>query len=387
MPKLLFISNLFPDAREPLRGLDNATLLHHLRDWCEIRVIAVRSSLSAAAILGRPFPQTPRPEDRDFEPFILHSPYIPKIGSRFNHRLLARSLGRTLSEIRDEFAYEHVLCSWLYPDGCAVARLAGEMSFPYTLIAQGTDAHQYLQIPTRKRLILSAIDGSERVITRSRMLSKLLEEAGVQSEKCLPVYNGVNTEIFHPGGGEITRNELGLPLKEKILLFVGNFLPIKDPLLLIRTHGIISRSHKDTIVRLVLVGQGPLEKKMKEQVASEGTLDRVVIPGAKKSEEVARYMQAADLLCIPSRNEGLPNVLLQALACGLPVIANDVGGIAEVLNQDFLGRTVPSRKPEVLASEIVSELDRFHDSEAIAKYASGFSWQKTANAYYKVMFE
>ena len=138
--KLLFISNLFPDADEPYRGLDNATLLHQLSAGYDIRVLSPRPTLP----LATPKNRRCRAGDESFAPVYLPAPYIPKVGSRFNHTLMARALRPALRALRGEFPFEAVLSSWVYPDGCAVAKLAGEGGFPFAVVAQGSDVHQYL---------------------------------------------------------------------------------------------------------------------------------------------------------------------------------------------------------------------------------------------------
>ena len=134
--RLLFVSNLFPDSSEPIRGLDNACLLSYLRGhFDEIRAVGVRPVLGGARTFSA------RAEDEFLSPVYCTTRYIPKIGSRWNHRLMARALGKTLARVRTEFPFDRVLGSWLYPDGCALRKLSGSMGFPLWLISQGSDAH------------------------------------------------------------------------------------------------------------------------------------------------------------------------------------------------------------------------------------------------------
>ena len=155
--KLLFVSNLFPDATDPVRGLDNACLLRYLRPHCEsVRAVALRPTLSLKR-LGDPSRYWhPREEDAWLSPIYVPVSYVPKFGSRWNHRLMARALSARLEALRREGAFDVILGSWLYPDGCALARLAPRLRFPFVLICQGSDAHQYLDMPVRRRLIVEA---------------------------------------------------------------------------------------------------------------------------------------------------------------------------------------------------------------------------------------
>ncbi|MFT4549592.1 MAG: teichuronic acid biosynthesis glycosyltransferase TuaC [Verrucomicrobiales bacterium] len=375
--RLLFVSNLFPDSTEPIRGLDNACLLHYLGEhFDEIRAVGIRPTLSGR---GEFFA---REEDAALSPQFCTVPYIPKIGSRWNHRLMARSLGKELARIRKGFAFDAVLGSWLYPDGCALARLSVTMGFPFWLICQGSDAHSYLDMSVRRRLIVAAANHSRGVITRSGDLAKRLGAAGVAEEKLHPIYNGVDTETFKPApDAGAARSALGLEAGRDYLLFVGNFLPVKNPRLLLEAWQLACESLPDRDLGLVMIGAGPMEEEIRHQAEQVGLGDRLVLPGRLPPTEVADYMRAARCLVLSSHNEGVPNVVLEAFASGLPVISTDVGGISEVLDSEFLGTLVPPGDPQALAAAICETLQAESESEKIAERAQRFAWRRTAEQY------
>jgi glycosyltransferase involved in cell wall biosynthesis len=371
VPPLLFISNLFPDTREPYRGLDNATVLHHLAREFEIRVVALRPKLPLRP--ARRFEC--RPEDRVFAPKYLEVPYIPKIGSRWNHRLMAR----TLREALDETTPSLVLSSWIYPDSCAVSLLSAELGFPFVSIAQGSDVHQYLKMPVRRSIIVEALGRASAVITRSGELARLLAEAGVAREKAHPVYNGIDFEVFKPGDPAAARRSLGLPVEGKMALFVGNFFDIKNPLLLVEAFAGLA----DKSAFLVTIGGGPLEAEAKALAAKLAA--KVIFAGRKLAPEVAEYMRAADLLCLPSKNEGVPNVILEAFASGLPVLASRVGGIPEVHNREFLGKLVAPGDAGALREAMAELLSQPPRREQIREHGLQFSWERAASAYARLL--
>jgi len=377
--KVAFVSNLFPDTSEPFRGLDNSVLLQHLARDCEIRVIAPRPTL--------PFNPTSagsraaRPVDDQFKPIYPKTLSVPKIGSPVNHLLFARAIRKPLQALRTSFPFDVILCSWTYPDGCAVARVARELGVPFVLIAQGSDVHVYLQMAFRRKLICDAANQSSATITRSKKLADLLREAGVAKEKLHPIYNGVDLETFRPGDRDAARTTLGLLLDAKIILFVGNFLDVKNPLLLVEAHAGLCRRNLGGKIRLVMLGDGPLRDDAWRKADESGYADAVHLVGRKPPAEVARYMQAADLLCISSDNEGVPNVVLEAFACGLPVVSTRVGGIPEVLVENFLGRLVEKRNLPELVAALEATLATTADSDKIRNHAAQFSWERTVAAY------
>ncbi len=382
-PRLLFVSNLFPDQAEPYRGLDNATVLHHLRDDFEIRALSPRPALGVAPWAGRErTARRAREIDAPFAPRYLEVPYIPKVGSRWNHRLMARALRPVLRQLREEFAFDVVLCSWLYPDGCAAVPLCAELDLPCVLISQGTDAHQYLKNPVRRRLIVGACGGSDGVVTRSKELARLLGEAGVAAGKLHPIYNGVDTEVFRPRDKEELRAQLGAGVRGgPLLLFVGNLLPIKDPGALLEAFArLLQRGAGDA--ELVMVGKGPLRPELERQCGQLGIADRVTFTGPLDAAEVARWMAAADVLCMSSINEGLPNVVLEALSSGLPIVATDVGGIAEVVDRPERGAVVPRGDREAYCSALQQLLSRQNPQSAPLKR---FDWASAASAYRELL--
>ena len=382
--KLLFVSNLFPDADDPVRGLDNACLLHALSDRVEeIRAIGIRPTL------GKKREYEAREEDRKFSPRYCCPFYIPKVGSRWNHRLMARSLRQTIREIRSEFPFDVVLGSWLYPDGCALAQLAREMDFRYLLICQGSDARAYLDIPVRRKLIVDAARGSGGVITRSADLARRLREAGVSSEKLHPIYNGVDTSVFRPASDSAKeRAALGLDAEADYLVYVGNFLPVKNPMRLLDAWrqarlelGSQAAPHD---LRLVMIGAGPMEGQIRSWAAENGLSEMLTLTGRLAPPEVAGYLRLGRCLVLSSHNEGVPNVVLEALASGVPVVSTEVGGISEIITSEELGTLVPPNNIKALAQALVDCVTGTASRE-IAQKGAEFSWAETAERYLRLI--
>jgi glycosyltransferase involved in cell wall biosynthesis len=378
--RLVFVSNLFPDTREPYRGLDNATVLQQLTNRWDVRVLGLRPTLPL-----RSGSWTPRDEDHKLHPRFIATPYLPKIGSRWNHKLMAGALRGPLRELGAEFPYDVVLSSWIYPDSCAVAALSQEIGFPFVSIAQGSDVHQYLKNPVRRKIIARSMPGAKSIITRSAELGRLLGEAGVPSEKLHPIYNGVDHSVFKPGDRAAARAALFLPPDVPIILFVGNFYPIKNPLLLIEAHAhVCNNDHALLRTKLVMLGGGPLTDNARKLADRLQFGPNVLLPGRKSAREVAKYMQAADVLCIPSVNEGVPNVVLEAFACGLPVVASRVGGLAEVHPGDSCGRLIePHLAP--LSAALRSVLREPPSRDAIAAHGAQFTWESAADQYHALL--
>jgi len=220
------------------------------------------------------------------------------------------------------------------------------------------------------------------VITRSADLARRLEGAGIAGEKLHTVYNGVDTGLFRPADApEAAREKLGLGPNADALLFVGNFLPVKNPLMLLEAWRLAREKLPDRDLRLIMIGAGPMEAAIRGRAAQLGLQDALDLPGRLPSSAVADYLRAARCLVLSSHNEGVPNVVLEAMASGVPVVSTDVGGISEVLDAPFMGKLVPPGDGEALAEAIVEIVGSPSDRGRISARGEQYSWEATARRY------
>jgi glycosyltransferase involved in cell wall biosynthesis len=241
--------------------------------------------------------------------------------------------------------------------------------------------HQYLRIPARREAICRWLPRASAIITRSAELARLLAEAGLAKEKLHPIYNGIDFQRFKCADQREARQTLNLPLDAPIILAVGNLLPIKNPLLLVEAHAELCRLPDFANTQLVFVGSGPLYSEIRARADAGGHGARVLLAGRQDADTVARYMQAASVLCLPSNNEGVPNVILEAFACGLPVVASRVGGLPEVHNHEYLGRLTPPGDASAVGEALREILSQPIDHAQIQEHARRFSWERTGAAY------
>lgn len=377
--RVLYISNLFPDSERFSHGIFNARLTRYLSRLCDVQVISPRPRLPFCrrAVLSA------CKEDLNTQPVYPPVFYIPIIGTPFNHWLMAVSLRKVISKTIKDF--DVVLGAWIYPDCCGVAILSRELRFPFVVTALGSDVHQYLKMPLRRKIIVKYLNSASAIISCSKNLAQLLAEAGLPTSKLYPIYYGVDQDVFKPGDKIAARNSLGFSLNESVILYVGNLLGIKNPLMLLEAFLLVKMSNPQKRFRLVYIGDGELKKKLEVKIREKNLTDSVVLAGRKKPGEVATYMQAADLLCLTSTNEGVPNVVLEALATGLPVVATRVGGVPEILDGLDGCRLVPAQDIQALATAIGEILSEPKDSAKLVEHSKKYAWETTAQEYYGVL--
>lgn len=346
--RLLFVSNLFPNAAEPVRGIFNAQQVAALSKLCEVTVVA-------------PTSQTMSDENRAgvrvIYPKFFH---VPVLSRPFNGRLFARAIEPVLR--REQF--DVALASWAYPDAYGVMLVAEKLKFPFATTVLGSDVNIFFESPTRKQQILRALRAGRVVFAKSKALQSHLTAEGIES---VIDYNGIDREKFRPVDRTEACRQLGLDPKRRRVLYVGNLLPVKGPTVL--SHAAAQLQEID----VVFVGNGP------EKI----TAGRCV--GARPHEEVPLWMNASDVLCLPSLNEGLPNVALEAMACGLPVVASHVGGVPEIVQEGMNGFLVPPSDPKALAEALQRALAMKWDREAVHASVSQFDWDVNARALFGVL--
>lgn len=337
---VLFISNLFPNAAEPTRGMHNAQQVAALARLCKIKVIAPTDRL---------MPDELRDGTAVTHPKFSH---IPLLSRPFNGWLFARAVEPAIR--REKF--DVALVNWAYPDAYGVMLVAGKLGFPFATTVQGSDVNVFFRNPTRKKQILRALRASRAVFCRSEALRKKL--AGERIE-ATTVYNGVDRERFRPLDRAECCRKLGLDPNRKRVLYVGNLLPVKGPT-------VLAEAARRLDAETIFVGTGT------ERI----TTGRCV--GARPHDEIPVWMNASDVLCLPSLNEGLPNVALEAMACGLPVVASRVGGLPEIVQEDGNGILVPPKRPAELAAALRRALTMNWNANNIIESVSAFDWDRNA---------
>ena len=194
---------------------------------------------------------------------------------------------------------------------------------------------------------------ADRIVTTGeRLRLQVIEETGADPARCISIPTGIDLGRFRPGDRAAARTQLGLPIDVPIVGIVATLRSWKGHLHLLEAVASLGRPE----VHLAVVGDGPMRDALVARAAELGIAGRVTFAG--NQHEVTPWMQSFDLFCLPSyANEGVPQALSQAMACGLAVVTTPVGSIAELVDDGRTGLIVPPAKPARLAEAIALLLD------------------------------
>lgn len=330
------------------------------------------------------FAATPREEERHGI-LVSHPRYlvVPKIGTDIQPVSYLMSVRREIQKLQSRgFDFDLIDAHYLFPDGVAATQLAKVLGKPVVVSARGSDLNFIAGLPGPGRQIRRALAKMNGLIVVSTALGEQATKLGMPSSRIAMLRNGVDTDLFRPVDGCRWR-ALSLPAKA-ILLTVGNLVPLKG-------HDLIIRALSDLEgVHLQIAGEGPERSRLVALAEKLGVADRVRFLGVVNHEELASVYSAADVLVLASEREGWPNVLLEAMACGTPVVAAAVGGIPEIVNRPIAGTLFKERSPRAIAAAVQELLVNRHSREDVRAHACSFSWDDTVNrqiAFYEDVIE
>jgi glycosyltransferase involved in cell wall biosynthesis len=281
---------------------------------------------------------------------------------------------RALRRGDGERDFDLIDAHYFYPDGVAASWLGRWLGKPVVITARGTDVNLIPRYRLPRMMIRAAAKRASGVVAVSQALKDAIVELGVPAETITVLRNGVDLQLFHPRDREIARAALGL--HGTTLVSVGHLIERKGHEFAI---GALARLPQCT---LLIVGDGPDRNRLEALAQKLGVADRVRFLGAVPHVELQKIYVAADALVLASSREGWPNVLLEAMACGTPVVATAIWGNPEVVSCREAGVLMKSRTAEACADAVEELLKASHDRVATRAYAEQFSWQETSAGQY-----
>jgi glycosyltransferase involved in cell wall biosynthesis len=381
-PHVVVLSSLFPSSRQPGAGLFVRERVFRVGHRLPLAVVAPTPWFPFQHLLrrwepgfrpGAPAHEQQQGFDVWYPPFLS----LPGVLKRLDGWLMALGAYPRLRQLRREGRLDLIDAHFGYPDGYAAMLLGRWLGVPVAVTLRGTEERHARDAVLGPRL-RRTLQAADRVITVSQSLQRLATGLGIATSKTRVVGNGVDLERFKPIDKALARAALNLPMQARVLITVGGLVERKG------FHRVIAclpalRQRLPDLHYLVVGGpspEGDWTDRLKALTGRLGLDDCVHFLGPVASADLHRVLSAADVFALSTRNEGWANVLLEAMACGLPVVATDVGGNAEVVSAPELGTIVPFDDELALVEALESALTRSWDREALLRHAQANTWDR-----------
>lgn len=369
--RIAVVTRYFPSSAEPWQGRSAYQTLRVIARQADVQVFFPNAA----------YPAWLKPRSRSYDkldasfspPDVMASyhdyPALPLISRPMNGWMAARVL---LPYVRD-FAPDLILSCFLYPDGYAALKIGKALSVPVVAMSIGSDINR-IGDPISALLTRTVLREADSVVTVSGDLRTKAVDMGAPAEKTRAIVNGCDLSVFHVKDRLEARQRLRIDPELEAVVYIGRMDVKKGLRELVEAAAALHAERPN--LHVYMVGEGPDRPLIDSAIQARNAASYLhALPGCA-ADEVAVWMAAADLVTLPSYMEGCPNVVLEALACGRPVVATNVGGIPEIMSSEC-GRLVPPRDPAALAQALASVLDATWDETEISAHGSR-SWSTVA---------
>jgi len=381
-PALVVFSSLFPSEQEPLAGVFIRERMFRVAKILPVTVVAPQPWFPLQGLLRHWRPGY-RPSKAASETMngieVLRPRFLalPGILRRFDGFFMALASVAAIRRLAKQGRADLIDAHFGYPDGYAASLVAIWLRLPMTVTLRGTETRHASEPALRSRLV-AGLQRAERVFSVSGSLRDFAVALGTPSARTCVIGNGVDLAKFAPIPRAEARRQLGLAADAPVLISVGALVERKGFQRVIECLPALLEDFPG--LHYVAVGgpspEGDIGEQLQARVVALGLQQRVHFLGPIRPEELRVPLSAADLFVLATSNEGWANVLLEAMACGLPVVTTRVGGNAEVVSDDVLGILVPFGDADALRAAIAAALGKSWDVGRIRRYAEENSWDR-----------
>jgi glycosyltransferase involved in cell wall biosynthesis len=391
--RVLTFTSLYPNAEMPLHGIFVARRVTALARGGEHQVEVVAPVPYYPQFLpgNRKWNQLKRvPDVEEQHGLRVHHPRYfnpPKVGMARYGQWMGQGSQRTVAQLLDNgFPFEVIDAHFIYPDGYAAIRLGQRFKRPVVVTARGSDITRNKHFPHIRPLLSEVMRCATQLIAVSEELRDDLLALGATPEKIHVIPNGIDTEVFYPMSQTEARKQLGLAMDDCWLVSVGRLDYNKGQWLILEALKKIGlpELHQRRI-KLALIGQGE-DRATLAAISRAAGFDAIVHFAEQLSpEKICIWYNAADLKILASCREGSPNVVLEALACGTPVVASRAGRNTLVIEEGKNGWLFPRADAAALQTAILGALAQPWQRAAIAEQGRRRSWVAVAHEVESVL--
>jgi glycosyltransferase involved in cell wall biosynthesis len=383
--RVVVFTTLYPNAAMPAHGVFVENRLRHLVGTGDVtaRVVApVPWFPFRAAIFGRYAKNARVPGHENRAGLAIEHPrylVIPKIGMLLTPLTLFLAALPVLRRLQAETDFDLIDAHYFYPDGIAAAMLGRALNKPVTITARGTDINYVPRHRLPRRMILWAARQAAGIVAVSEALRRAIIALGVPPQRVRTLRNGVDLAMFKPCDRDAIRATLDLD--GPTLLSVGHLIERKG------NHLVIGALPQLPGYRLLLAGEGPERAALEALAIGLGVADRVQFLGPIAHSDLAAIYSAADALVLASSREGWPNVLLEAMACGTPVVATNLWGAPEIVSRPEAGVLMAERSVDGVAAGVAALFRDLPERAATRRFAQAYGWDETTRGQIRLFDE
>lgn len=388
-PHLIVFSSLFPNDAQPNAGLFVRERMFRVGKRLPLVVVSPKPWFPGQGLIRlfrphyRPLPAQ-KETQAGFEVIFPRFLAIPGMLRSLDSLFMALGSYFTLRRLRAR-GFNFIDAHFAYPDGHAAIRLGRWLGMPVTVTLRGTEVPQSRN-PALVPKLQQVFREADRVISVSDSLRQLAISLGLAAQRGQVVGNGIDADRFIPVAKSEARQRLGLAETARVLITVGGLVERKGFHRVIACLPALLEKHAD--LHYLVVGgpcpEGDMSQALKDQTAKLGLAEHVHFLGPIAPNELKWPLSAADVFVLSTRNEGWANVILEAMACGIPVVASDVGGNAEVVSSPELGAIVPFDDQAALIDALDQALTLRWNQPTIRTYAEANSWESRVDVLVKL---
>jgi teichuronic acid biosynthesis glycosyltransferase TuaC len=399
--RILSISSLFPTVGLPNHGIFVYNRLQAMaEEGADITVINPLPDSPVHRVLKKYRDHLNAPDHRQLGLLSVYHPRflsLPKFGKQLEQHTCKRSVMRIAERLHAERRFDAIDVHWTYPDLPAAVALAKKWGVPVTLTLRGMEAFYNYPGDTRQHVIQACLSEVDHIISLSHEMAVHADSLANTADKTSIVRNGADTITFTYQPQETVRQTLGLNPDATILLGVGSIIARKGFQHVIRAMSILEQRHPERHFEYHILGstglEGDFEQELHNMVATMGLQDKVFMHGSVPNAQLPQWYNAADLFCLSSFGEGSPNVLSEALSCGCPAIASDVGSVPDIMQAETdLGSIIPNQQGTsnddagwIWKDAIIDLLSSAGSREQRARRMAKYSWAWCAQQAIKAL--
>ena len=374
--RVLVLSSTFPNAQQPMRGVFVRHRIQRLAKRCDVVVVAPLPWFPMNGLLRGERNAVLKVEDqgglRVYHPRFFS---LPRYGKFLDGALYCLSLIRFVARLRRSFPFEVIDAHFAFPDGLAATLLARLFHCPVVVTLRGSIVRLSGYRLHRPQLRW-ALRHADRVTAVSESLKGVAVGLGMPADRVRVIPNGVDLTVFNPMVRREARQLCGLPEGQTVLLTVAGIYEGKGQHAVIDVLPSLIARYPNLLY--VMVGSPrpgeTYERRLHGAIRKRGLDRHVLFTGPRPQAELRQWFSAADVSVLATQSEGWPNVLLESLACGTPVVATKVGGAPEIVRHGEDGVLVPYGDAAALRDALLQALARHWDRNALVRHAQRFNW-------------